>query len=88
MYIDVADVTELTSFSVTSTTLTLGGNVALNNAIDIFNEVAEGNANFAYLTTITKHIALVANIPVRNVCISCNNRQGKNINCPHVSNIT
>lgn len=67
VYIDVADVTELTSFSVTSTTLTLGGNVTLNNAIDIFNEVAEGNANFAFLTTITKHIALVANIPVRNI---------------------
>ncbi|KAJ8925555.1 hypothetical protein NQ315_009395 [Exocentrus adspersus] len=67
LYIDVSDVKELTSYSVTSTAVTLGGNFALKDTIDVFKETAAGNANFAYLATMAKHIALVANIPVRNI---------------------
>ncbi|XP_021929641.1 indole-3-acetaldehyde oxidase-like [Zootermopsis nevadensis] len=66
IYIDVQDVAELKSYS-TDSTLTLGGNLSLNDCINLFNTVSKTKYNYAYTEILARHIDLIANVPVRNV---------------------
>lgn len=62
-FIDIKDVAELRASS-TSPTFTLGGNVTLTEAMQLFSEASGG---YSYLHKLAKHIDKIANVPVRNV---------------------
>ncbi|XP_049801265.1 uncharacterized protein LOC126236198 isoform X3 [Schistocerca nitens] len=66
VFIDISNVEELKSHSVT-TNVTVGGNVTLNEAMALFHDLANTQKGFKYLKMIAEHIDLVANIPVRNI---------------------
>lgn len=69
-YIDVNSVTDLHSYSVTNDQVTVGANMTLNKAINLFSMVASSNPNgFGYLKQVAYHMSLVANVSVRNVRI-------------------
>ncbi|KAJ8952860.1 hypothetical protein NQ314_007466 [Rhamnusium bicolor] len=67
IYIDVTSVDELTTYSLNGNSLVLGANLTLTKIMDIFTSISQENVNFAYLSSIAKHIDLVANVPVRNI---------------------
>jgi xanthine dehydrogenase/oxidase len=66
IYIDVQDIPQLKSYS-TEPTLTLGGNVSLNDCIKLFKSLSKKNSSYAYTSVLASHIDLIANVPVRNV---------------------
>jgi xanthine dehydrogenase/oxidase len=66
IYIDVQDIPDLKSYS-TDATLTLGGNMSLNDCMKLFNTVSKKKSNYAYTEVLARHIDLIANVPVRNV---------------------
>ncbi|CAH0550925.1 unnamed protein product [Brassicogethes aeneus] len=66
-YIDITSVIELRSWKIQGPNLILGGNVTLNDAINIFQSISKQNTKFSYLSKLAKHIDLVANLPVRNI---------------------
>lgn len=66
VFIDVADVKDLTSYNLENGTLTLGANMTLTNTMNLFNELSN-QVQFSYLKKMADHIDLIANVPVRNV---------------------
>ncbi|KAJ9584592.1 hypothetical protein L9F63_021062, partial [Diploptera punctata] len=66
VYIDVKDVPQLLSNSV-SATLKLGGNMSLTDTITLFDDLSKNNINFFYTSVLANHIRLIANPPVRNI---------------------
>jgi len=66
IYIDLQDIPDLKSYS-TEPTVTLGGNMSLNDCMKLFNTVSKRKSNYAYTEVLACHIDLVANVPVRNV---------------------
>lgn len=67
VYIDVNEVNELKEQSIDKN-ITLGANVSLTDTMKYLMEVA-GMDGFEYVLEMVKHIDLVANVPVRNVCV-------------------
>lgn len=67
LFIDVHDVVELRSHSLTNT-LVIGGNVSLNETIQILTEASK-KSGFEYCQHLAKHVAMVANYPVRDVSL-------------------
>lgn len=49
--------------------LTLGANVSLSRAIEVFQHVANAYPNYRYLDALVRHWKLVANVSVRNVSV-------------------
>lgn len=68
IFIDVNDVVELRSHSI-GNELVIGANVNLTETMDILSK-ASTTPEFEYCKHLVKHIDLVANVPVRNVCTS------------------
>lgn len=66
LYIDISKVVELTTFNITNNTLTIGANITLTMAMNIFNSLSR-TRGFGYLAQMSDHIDLVAHVPVRNV---------------------
>jgi xanthine dehydrogenase/oxidase len=66
IYIDVQDVPYLKSYS-TDPTLTLGGNMSLNDCLRLFKTVSKKKSNYTYTEVLARHIDLIASVPVRNV---------------------
>ena len=66
IYIDLQDIPDLKSYS-TDPTVTLGGNMSLNDCMKLFNTVSKKKSNYAYTEVLASHIDLVANVSVRNV---------------------
>lgn len=62
------DVVELRSHSI-GNELVIGTNVNLTETMDILSK-ASTTPGFEYCKRLVKHIDLVANVPVRNVCTS------------------
>jgi hypothetical protein len=69
----------LKSYS-TEPTLTLGGNVSLNDCIKLFNSLSKKKSDYAYTAVLASHMDLIANVPVRNV--SCQVRTNYDASCP------
>lgn len=68
VYIDINNVVELKGHSFDGTTLSLGANMTLTEAIQLFSAVAQEKPGlFGYAQVIANHIRRVANTPVRNV---------------------
>ncbi|KAF6204371.1 hypothetical protein GE061_002712 [Apolygus lucorum] len=68
VYIDLNGVPELHETQVSSEGITLGGNVNLTQAMELFRNVAkEQPSKFSYCKTLSDHIDLIANVPVRNI---------------------
>ncbi|XP_039281010.1 indole-3-acetaldehyde oxidase [Nilaparvata lugens] len=67
-FIDVKGVRELTITTVGESTLTLGANITLTNAMEFLKEVSKSHSKFfAYAEQMAYHINLIANLPIRNV---------------------
>ncbi|CAO1351447.1 unnamed protein product [Diamesa serratosioi] len=66
VFIDISSVEELRGYETSATSLDLGGNVTLTEAMEIFTKVAAEKQGFEYLRELVKHIDLIANVPVRN----------------------
>lgn len=66
LYIDITRVVELITYTIENNTLTLGANITLTQAMNIFDSLSQNNG-FAYLSQMREHIDLIAHIPVRNV---------------------
>ncbi|XP_053955239.1 uncharacterized protein LOC128861267 [Anastrepha ludens] len=64
-FIDINAVPELKHHSITSDLLTLGGNLSLTEAMDIFLKAAK-KSGFEYCQQLWQHFDLIANVPVRN----------------------
>lgn len=69
IFIDVTSVVELHFSAIGSTNIQIGGNVSLNETIDILKKAADTNSNFEYCRELVSHIDKIANVPVRNVII-------------------
>lgn len=65
-YVDVNNIPELKQSSVTSSDVSLGGNVTITVAIGLLQKAAELDG-YSYAGQIAKHLKRVANVPVRNV---------------------
>lgn len=68
LFIDITGVELLRSHTI-GAELTLGGNVSLTEAMDIFTNVSI-EPGFEYCKYLVDHIDLIANVPVRNVSCS------------------
>jgi xanthine dehydrogenase/oxidase len=79
IYIDVEGIPELKSYS-TEPTVTLGGNMSLNDCIKLFNSLSKKKSSYAYTAVLASHMDLIANVPVRNV--SCRVRTNYFASCP------
>ncbi|XP_050304460.1 xanthine dehydrogenase-like [Anthonomus grandis grandis] len=66
-YIDITGVVELTTYTSTSSSLVLGGNVTITDTISIFRKTAKLYSSFVYLDKMADHLDLVAHVPVRNI---------------------
>ncbi|XP_037946121.1 indole-3-acetaldehyde oxidase-like [Teleopsis dalmanni] len=64
-FIDVNGVAELKKYALTKDTLTLGGNLSLTEAMEIFTEAAK-TSGFEYCKQLWQHFDWIANVPVRN----------------------
>ncbi|XP_073981118.1 uncharacterized protein isoform X2 [Rhodnius prolixus] len=68
VYIDISDVTELKSYTVTNEHLELGANITLAECIKLFRTLSAQNALlYGYTSVLADHIEMVANVTVRNV---------------------
>lgn len=67
IFIDVNDVVDLRSHYLDNE-LVIGANVNLTETMDILSK-ASNTFGFEYCEHLAKHIDLVANVSVRNVCI-------------------
>ncbi|KAK7082852.1 hypothetical protein SK128_018427, partial [Halocaridina rubra] len=65
-YISTRGVLDLYNVSV-GTPLSLGANVSLARAIEVFHHKAEQSSDYAHLKEVAKHWEYVANVSVRNV---------------------
>ncbi|XP_053684269.1 uncharacterized protein LOC128734228 [Sabethes cyaneus] len=66
VFIDISSVSELKSHSITNTALIIGSGVSLTELIEILNEAATQQSDFSYCADLSRHVELIANIPVRN----------------------
>ncbi|XP_055537410.1 uncharacterized protein LOC129725501 [Wyeomyia smithii] len=66
MFIDVSSVKELKSYSITNEELIIGAGVSLTEFMEILNEAAKKQSVFKYCEDLSRHVDLIANIPVRN----------------------
>ncbi|XP_011197089.1 uncharacterized protein LOC105221652 [Zeugodacus cucurbitae] len=64
-FIDLHAVPELKQHSIVGEKLTLGANLSLNEAIEIFQKMSQ-RPGFEYCQQLWQHFDLIANIPVRN----------------------
>ncbi|XP_037946118.1 indole-3-acetaldehyde oxidase-like [Teleopsis dalmanni] len=64
-YIDVNGVAELKTYTLNNDSLTLGGNLSLTEAMEIFTEAAK-TSGFEYCKQLWQHFDWIANVPVRN----------------------
>ncbi|CAD6991713.1 unnamed protein product [Ceratitis capitata] len=64
-FIDLHGVPELKQHTIVGEKLTLGANLSLTEAIDIFQKVAQ-RPGFEYCEQLWRHFDLIANVPVRN----------------------
>ncbi|CAH1403041.1 unnamed protein product [Nezara viridula] len=68
VYIDINDIRQLKTATVTNDHVILGGNITLSDMIALFNRLSSQNPLFyGYTKNLATHIDLVANVPVRNV---------------------
>ncbi|XP_023950417.2 uncharacterized protein LOC112054759 [Bicyclus anynana] len=65
LLIDISSVSELRGYYMDQN-LVLGAGATLAEVINIFDTLADSN-NFSYLKTLSDHLRLVANVPVRNL---------------------
>lgn len=68
VYISTSNVPELYTVEENTGEITLGANVSLKRAIEVFEEAA-GNPGFQHLKELAKHWGVVANVAVRNVSL-------------------
>lgn len=66
VFIDITDVTELRTHSISDEAIIIGGGVSLTETIQILQK-ATATPGFEYCEHLVKHIDLIANVPVRNV---------------------
>uniref|UniRef100_A0A0A1WXK0 Aldehyde oxidase 2 n=1 Tax=Zeugodacus cucurbitae TaxID=28588 RepID=A0A0A1WXK0_ZEUCU len=64
-FFDIHAVPELKQHSITNDKLTLGANISLTEAMEIFQRAAL-NPGFEYCQQLREHFDLIANLPVRN----------------------
>lgn len=67
-FCDIHAVPELKQHSITNEKVTLGANISLTEAMEIFQRAAL-NPGFEYCQQLREHFDLIANVPVRNVSI-------------------
>uniref|UniRef100_A0A0K8UYD6 Aldehyde oxidase 2 n=1 Tax=Bactrocera latifrons TaxID=174628 RepID=A0A0K8UYD6_BACLA len=67
-FFDIHAVPELKQHSITNEKVTLGANISLTEAMEIFEQSAL-NPGFEYCQQLREHFDLIANVPVRNVSI-------------------
>lgn len=68
-YIDINTVKDLHSYTINNDEVILGANMSLNKTINVLQMVANINSDkFDYLKQVAKHLKMVANYPIRNVC--------------------
>ncbi|XP_030746546.1 xanthine dehydrogenase-like [Sitophilus oryzae] len=67
VYIDINNVAELTTFTATADSVTLGGTCSLSYIMEKFYETGKAQTQFSYLTKMADHLDLVAHVPVRNI---------------------
>lgn len=67
VYVDVQDVLELKNNRIIESSLCIGANTTLTNALDLFVRMAKEQPQLKYLKKLADHIDLIANVPVRNV---------------------
>lgn len=67
-YIDVNSIMELSLHSINDSSLILGANISLTEAMEIFEKAAK-QPGFEYCQQLWNHFDLIANVPVRNVSI-------------------
>ncbi|EFA11446.2 uncharacterized protein LOC656938 [Tribolium castaneum] len=67
VYVDVADVDELTSCKMEKGHLVVGANITLTETMNLFDKISQENGDFSYLKKLEKHVDLIANVPVRNL---------------------
>ncbi|CAH1401638.1 unnamed protein product [Nezara viridula] len=67
VFIDLNGLAELHGSEITSEGITLGANIGLTEAMNLFYKLAkEQPKRFSYCQTLADHIDLIANVPVRN----------------------
>ncbi|XP_061392390.1 uncharacterized protein LOC133327873 [Musca vetustissima] len=64
-FIDVNAIPDLKKHDVSKDKLSLGGNISLTEAMDIFTKASE-QSGFEYCQQMWQHFDLIANVPVRN----------------------
>ncbi|XP_039947447.1 xanthine dehydrogenase-like [Bactrocera tryoni] len=64
-FIDLHAVPELKRHSIVGEKLTLGGNLSLNEAIEIFQKISQ-RPGFEYCQQLWQHFDMIAHVPVRN----------------------
>ncbi|CAK1590833.1 unnamed protein product [Parnassius mnemosyne] len=64
--IDIKPVQELKNYYIDQN-LVIGAGMALNDLIDLFEQVSKKHEEFSYLQKLSEHLNLVAHIPVRNI---------------------
>ncbi|XP_076232212.1 xanthine dehydrogenase/oxidase [Calliopsis andreniformis] len=66
IYIDINNIPELRNVSKDDKSLTIGSNISLTTAMEIFHKYSK-DANFEYLQHLAQHIDLIAGYTVRNL---------------------
>lgn len=66
VFIDVTNVDELHSYSISEHEVVLGGNVSLTETMNILSQAASSIPAFEYCNEVVKHLDLVASVAVRN----------------------
>lgn len=66
VYIDITSVKDLLDHSVSGDGLTIGADMSLTTAMNLFYKLSKDQKQFAYLKKLGDHIDLIANVPVRN----------------------
>lgn len=67
-FIDMHSLNELQGYSLSRESLVLGGNLSLTDAMNAFKQ-ASTKTGFEYCSKLWDHFDLIANVPVRNVCL-------------------
>lgn len=67
-FIDITPIAEMHSVAQTADALIIGGLVTLSETIAAMNN-AVNIEGFEYMKDLIDHFELIANVPVRNVCI-------------------
>lgn len=66
MYIDINDIAELRQVKKDCSSLTIGSNITLTMAMEIFRQYSS-ETGYEYLQHLVDHIDLMAGVPVRNI---------------------